>query len=77
MHTWTAQTGVNGDGWKYQFAKDTIRGFQQAHQCSSWTNDYAVFSLMPVTGSLVVDQFSRAGKFSHDDEIAKPCPGMY
>lgn len=72
MHTWTPQTGVNGDGWKYQFKKDSIRGFQQAHQCSSWTRDYCVFSLMPVTGKLTVDQFSRAAKFSHDNEIGKP-----
>lgn len=35
MHTWTPQTGKNGDGWKYQYDKKTIRGFQQAHQCSS------------------------------------------
>ncbi len=72
MHTWTPQTGVNGDGWKYQYFLDSIRGFQQAHQCSSWTNDYAVFSLMPVTGNLAVDQFSRAARFSHENEIAKP-----
>ncbi len=72
MHTWTPQTGVNGDGWKYQFFKDTIRGFQQAHQCSSWTNDYCVFSLMPVTGKLALDQYKRAARFSHDNEIAKP-----
>lgn len=72
MHTWTPQTGRNGDGWKYQFLSDSIRGFQQAHQCSSWTNDYAVFSLMPVTGKLVVDQFKRAASFSHKNEIAKP-----
>ncbi len=72
MHTWTPQTGVNGDGWKYQYSKDTIRGFQQAHQCSSWTNDYAVFSLMPVTWKLELDQFKRAASFSHKNEIAKP-----
>lgn len=72
MHTWTPQTGRNGDGWKYQYQKDSIRSFQQAHQCSSWTNDYCVFSLMPVTGSLFVDQFKRAAKFSHSNEIAKP-----
>ncbi|MFV0397809.1 MAG: GH92 family glycosyl hydrolase [Bacteroidales bacterium] len=72
QHTWTAQTGINGDGWKYQYPKDSIRGFQQAHQCSSWTNDYHVFSLMPVTGVLAVDQYKRAAKFSHDNEIAKP-----
>jgi len=72
MHTWAPQTGRNGDGWKYQFSKDSIRGFQQAHQCSSWTNDYAVFSLMPVTGKLALDQFKRAARFNHKNEIAKP-----
>lgn len=72
MHTWSPQTGKNGDGWKYQFAKDSIRGFQQAHQCSSWTNDYAVFSLMPVVDTLEVGEGARAAKFSHANEIAKP-----
>ena len=72
VHTWAAQTGKNGDGWKYQYAKDSIRGFQQAHQCSSWTNDYCVFSLMPTVGKLSTDQYERAAKFSHKNEIAKP-----
>ena len=72
MHTWTPQTGKNGDGWKYQYFKDKIRGFQQAHQCSSWSNDYAVYSLMPVAGELRVKEDDRATKFSHADEIAKP-----
>lgn len=71
MHTWTPQTGKNGDGWKYQYFLDHIRGFQQAHQCSSWTNDYAVFSVMPMT-ELVVDENKREAKFSHANEIAKP-----
>lgn len=72
MNTWTPQTGENGSGWKYQYFKDSIRGFQQAHQCSSWSNDYAVFSLMPVTGALLLDEQARAAKFSHDKEIAMP-----
>lgn len=72
MNTWTPQTGRNGDGWKYQFHRDEIRGFQQAHQCSSWSNDYAVFSLMPVVGKLVVDDEHRAVKFCHADETARP-----
>ena len=72
MHTWTPQTGKNGDGWKYQYFKKTIRGFQQAHQCSSWTTDYCVFSFMPLTGKLVVNEDERATGFSHDNEIAKP-----
>src|SRR3954470_23622902 len=71
MHTWTLQTGKNGDGWKYQYFLDYIRGFQQAHQCSSWTRDYAVFSLMPMS-ELVVDENKREAKFSHANEIAKP-----
>jgi predicted alpha-1,2-mannosidase len=71
MHTWTPQTGKNGDGWKYQYFLDHIRGFQQAHQCSSWTRDYAVFSLMPMS-ELVVDENKREAKFSHANEIAKP-----
>ncbi|HEX8022917.1 glycoside hydrolase domain-containing protein, partial [Mucilaginibacter sp.] len=72
MNTWTPQTGKNGDGWKYQYFEHTIRGFQQSHQCSSWVNDYAVFSLMPVTGKLVVNEDERAASFSHDNEIAQP-----
>ncbi|EDM37292.1 putative alpha-1,2-mannosidase [Pedobacter sp. BAL39] len=72
MHTWTPQTGRNGDGWKYQYFKDRIRGFQQAHQCSSWTRDYAVFSFMPMVDNLVVDENRREAKFSHADEVAKP-----
>lgn len=72
MHTWTPQTGRNGDGWKYQYFVNKIRGFQQAHQCSSWTNDYNVYSLFPVTGKLVVNENDRASTFSHSNEIAKP-----
>ncbi|WP_317169375.1 hypothetical protein [Mucilaginibacter humi] len=67
----TPQTGKNGDGWKYQYFLDHIRGFQQAHQCSSWTRDYAVFSLMPMS-ELVVDENKREARFSHTHEIAKP-----
>ncbi len=72
VHTWSPQTGTNGEGWKYQYFLDTLRGFQQAHQCSPWVSDYAVFSLMPVTGKLAVNQYARAAKFSHANETAKP-----
>lgn len=72
MNTWTPQTGKNGDGWKYQYHKKTIRGFQQAHQCSSWSNDYAVFSFMPVTGKLALHEDERAAGFSHANETARP-----
>src|SRR5690606_21003413 len=41
-------------------------------QCSPWMNDYAVFSLMPVNGTLRVQEDERASAFSHDNEIGKP-----
>jgi len=72
MNTWTPQTGKNGDGWKYQYFVHTIRGFQQSHQCSSWVNDYAVFSLMPETGKLEVNEDARAATFDHKNETAEP-----
>ena len=72
MHTWSAQTGPNGEGWKYQYFVDRIRGFQQAHQCSPWMSDYAVYSLMPEVGELVLDEDTRGAKFSHANEVAKP-----
>lgn len=72
VHSFSAQTGKNGDGWKYQYQKETIRGFQQVHQCSPWVNDYGVFSLMPVIGELKVNEDERASRFSHENETAKP-----
>jgi predicted alpha-1,2-mannosidase len=72
MHTWSAQTGKNGEGWKYQYAVNKIRGFCQSHQCSPWVGDYAVYSVMPEVGSLVVNQDKRASRFSHANEVAKP-----
>ena len=72
MHLWSPQTGKNGDGFKYQYVSGKIRGFCQSHQCSPWVGDYAVYSLMPVTGELTVEQDSRASAFSHDNEVALP-----
>ena len=72
VHFFSAQTGKNGDGWKYQYQADKIRGFQQVHQCSPWMNDYAVFSLMPGIGELTINEDQRALKFSHENEVAKP-----
>ena len=72
VHSWSPQTGKNGDGWKYTYKATTIRGFQQVHQCSPWMGDYGVFSLMPVAGKLKVNEEERATAFSHDNEIAKP-----
>ncbi|RZK84551.1 MAG: hypothetical protein EOO98_16665, partial [Pedobacter sp.] len=72
VHFFSAQTGKNGNGWKYQYKAESIRGFQQVHQCSPWMNDYAVFSLMPGIGKLTVNEDDRALKFSHANETAKP-----
>jgi len=72
MNFWTPQTGENRNGWIYQYSATSIRGFRQTHQCSPWTNDYAAFSLMPVSGKLEVNQHKRAQTFSHQNELAKP-----
>ena len=72
MNAWSAQTGKNGDGWKYQYAAKTIRGFGETHQCSPWVGDYGVFTLMPVSGNLIVDENARALSFDHKNETAKP-----
>lgn len=50
MNFWTPQTRKNGDGWAYAYDDHKIVGIKQTHQPSPWINDYAAFSLMPVTG---------------------------
>ncbi|MEN8122452.1 MAG: GH92 family glycosyl hydrolase [Bacteroidota bacterium] len=72
MNFWTAQTGKMDDGWCYSYDAKKILGFKQTHQPSPWINDYAAFSIMPVTGKLVFDQEARASWFSHKAEIVKP-----
>ena len=72
MNAWSPQTGKNGEGWKYQYSAGTIRGFGQAHQCSPWVSDYAVFSLMPERDSLVTDENKRASAFRHENETGRP-----
>lgn len=72
MNFWTPQTGENGNGWQYTYDAIKIRGFKQTHQPSPWMNDYGVFSIMPVTGSIKVDQDKRASWFSHKTEVSTP-----
>lgn len=72
MNFWTPQTGEMGNGWAYTYDSDKIRGFKQTHQPSPWINDYGQFSLMPVTGKLVIDQDRRASWFSHKAEKVTP-----
>ena len=72
MNFWTPQTGKMGDGWGYTYDAYKIHGFKQTHQPSPWINDYAAFSLMPVTGELKWKDEERASWFSHKAEVAHP-----
>ena len=72
MNFWTPQTARMGDGWAYKYDDYTIRGIKQTHQPSPWINDYAAFSLMPVTGQLKYQEDQRQSWFSHRTEIVKP-----
>lgn len=72
MNFWTPMTNKMGDGWTYQYDAYKIRGFKQTHQPSPWINDYAAFSLMPLTGELVIDEEQRESWFSHKAETVRP-----
>ncbi len=72
MNFWTPQTAPMGDGWCYNYDHYKIRGFKQTHQPSPWINDYAAFSLMPITGPLTFKEDDRASWFSHKAEVARP-----
>jgi predicted alpha-1,2-mannosidase len=72
MNTWAPYTQPQCDSFFYQYRRDKIRGIRQTHQPSPWMGDYAMFSLMPVTGELVVKDSDRASDFRHDKETAQP-----
>lgn len=72
MNFWTPQTAPMGDGWAYAYDAYHIRGFKQTHQPSPWINDYAAFSLMPLTGELKFNEDERASWFSHKAETVQP-----
>ncbi len=72
MNFWSPQTAPNGDGWMYAYDAETLRGFKQTHQPSPWINDYAAFSLMPVTGKLAFREEDRQAFFSHKAETSRP-----
>ncbi len=72
MNTWAPYTEPQRDSFFYQYAHHKIRGIRQTHQPSPWMGDYAMFSLMPVSGNLVVNDNDRASDFSHDRETAQP-----
>lgn len=72
MNFWTPMTAEMGNGWTYNYDDDKIRGIKQTHQPSPWVNDYAAFSLMPVTGELKYQEDERASWFSHKAEQSSP-----
>ena len=72
VHMWTPQTGPNGEGFKYLYDADAIRGFGQSHQCSPWVSDYAVYTFFPEVGELVVSPDERASRFKHENEVGLP-----
>ena len=72
MNFWTPQTGEMGNGWAYTYDAYKIRGIKQTRQPSPWINDYAAFSLMPLTGKIKFDGEERASWFSHKSETVKP-----
>lgn len=72
MHTWAPYTQPQKDSFYYQYRQHQIRGIRQTHQPSAWIPEYGAFSLMPVTGKLVVTEDDRASKFNHANEIAHP-----
>ena len=72
MNTWAPYTQPQADKFFYQYAQQQIRGIRQTHQPSPWIGDYSMFSLMPVSGRLVVNENDRASQFSHDRECAQP-----
>lgn len=72
MNFWTPMTSKMGDGWTYKYDEYKIRGFKQTHQPSPWINDYAAFSIMPVTGTLKYQEEERQSWFSHKAETVSP-----
>jgi len=72
MNVWAPYTEPENNFLFYQYRHNQICGLRQAHEPSRWIGDYANFSLMPVSGKLVVTENERASTFRHEDEIAQP-----
>jgi len=72
MNVWAPYTEPARNSFYYQYRHPQILGIRQTHQPSPWIGDYANFSLMPVSGKLVVTEKDRASTFRHAAEIARP-----
>jgi len=72
MNTWAPYTQPASDSFFYAYSQNKIRGIRETHQPSPWIGDYGTFSLMPVSGKLVVNENDRASVFRHEGETAFP-----
>jgi predicted alpha-1,2-mannosidase len=72
MNKWAPYTQPAKDSFYYQYRQPKLRGIRQTHQPSPWIGDYAAFSLMPVSGTLAVNEEERASEFRHETETAQP-----
>jgi predicted alpha-1,2-mannosidase len=72
MNTWAPYTEPQNNSFFYQYRHNHILGIRQSHEPSVWIQDHATFSLMPVSGKLVVTESDRASVFRHEAEVAQP-----
>lgn len=72
MNAWAPFTEPQDNSFFYQYRDHKIYGIRQTHEPSVWIRDHATFSLMPVSGKLVVNEDERASDFRHEAETAEP-----
>jgi predicted alpha-1,2-mannosidase len=72
MNTWGPYTEPQDNSFFYQYQHHRIYGIRQSHEPSVWIREHAAFSLMPVSGRLVVTENDRVSAFQHETEIAQP-----
>ena len=75
MNNWTPQTheGEQKGNPSYYYGDSAIQGFRNSHFMSgSAVRDYGTFTLMPISGKLIVGQKERASSFSHNREVTSP-----
>ena len=57
MNFWSPMTSDHKNGWFYAYDAYQINGIRQTHQPSPWIGDYAAFSLMEATSSVLTVEF--------------------
>ncbi len=72
MNLWIPNTVNRGPRWIYTYESNRMMGIRCSHQPSPVLGDYGTFSIMPMSGELIIDPVRRASEFDHNDEIATP-----